>query len=390
MHILLLNKYTPAVTGGVEAHVGTLSRELANSPLVSGITVIGFQPRRSANCPTPSDGKTRITALPMRGRLGSAPLGWGMMSALRRTRADLVHLHVPSGLPELVWLWSRDRRPLVVTYHASAGVGPARLGYRAMLICVLARAARIIVTSPNMVRPGSEVWAFRDKVTVVPLGVDPEPWLPTPERGARAAQLRMKLAPGGEPIVLFVGRLVRYKGLDALLAAIPTAEHKAGRAARWVVVGEGPEKPHLQRLARSLGIADRVHFAGALRQEDLVAHYHAADVFVLPSVTPAEAFGLVQVEAQLAGLPVVSTYLPTGVPYVNQDGRTGIVVPPRSPEALAQALGKLLADGEARRQMGEAGRARALEHFTAGRMAQQVLAVYREVLGGGKSSARRP
>jgi rhamnosyl/mannosyltransferase len=113
-----------------------------------------------------------------------------------------------------------------------------------------------------------------------------------------------------------------------------------------------------------------VRFFGRVLDRDLPAFYHASDMFVLPSVAKTEAYGLVQVEAMAAGLPVVSTNLPTGVPWVNQDGVTGLVVPPDDPVALGGALRQLSEAAALRRTLGENGRRRAEALFSREQMVE--------------------
>jgi len=164
------------------------------------------------------------------------------------------------------------------------------------------------------------------------------------------------------PRLLFVGRLVYYKGLDVLLDAM-------GRCnGSLVIVGEGPLDGALRALVTERRLAGRVLFAGRVSDEDLPAFYQACDVFVLPSIARTEAFGVVQIEAMAAGKPVVSTRLPTGVPWVNQDGISGLVVTPGDPVALGDALRRLLDDGALRRRLGDGALARARTMFSRERM----------------------
>jgi glycosyltransferase involved in cell wall biosynthesis len=121
---------------------------------------------------------------------------------------------------------------------------------------------------------------------------------------------------------------------------------------------------------------DRVVFAGRVTDEDLPAYYQSSDVFVLPSVARTETFGVVQVEAMAAGLPVVSTNLPTGVPWVNQDGVTGLVVPPGDAGRLADAIGRLLLDADLRERLGRNAAARASKLFSRERM----IAAFKDVV----------
>jgi lipopolysaccharide/colanic/teichoic acid biosynthesis glycosyltransferase len=171
--------------------------------------------------------------------------------------------------------------------------------------------------------------------------------------------------------------------VDVLLRALQ------GLAARAVVVGDGPCRASLESLAAELGVADRVTFAGQVTDETRRDWYRSADVFVLPSVSRQETFGMVQVEAMLSGLPVVSTALPTGVPWVNQDGETGLVVAPGDADALRSALASLAASPERRRRLGAQARSRALATFTAEQMCDGAYEVYREAAASARLQAPR-
>src|SRR5581483_10631947 len=148
---------------------------------------------------------------------------------------------------------------------------------------------------------------------------------------------------------------VYYKGFDVLIRAMTSVRGKL------VIVGEGPLRADLERLAAERGVASKVTFTGKISHARLVALYHAADVFALASVARSEAFGIVQVEAMAAGLPVVNTRLQSGVPFVSVDGVTGLTVPPGDPQALAAAINRLLDDSALRRSFGQAGVRRATE-----------------------------
>ena len=194
---------------------------------------------------------------------------------------------------------------------------------------------------------------------VIPFGIDTARLQRTPEVDAMVERISARY-PG--PKVLFVGRLVPYKGLDVLLkAAQRDAGHDAdcrGRTAR-----RAPQGPGRGRRPRI-----RVQFLGHLTDKEIVANFHACDVFVLPSVTRAETFGVVQLEAMACGKPVVSTNLPTGVPWVNRHLETGLVVPPGDEDALAAALTTLVSDPAWSRRMGDRGQLRVHEEFTVAAM----------------------
>ena len=143
-----------------------------------------------------------------------------------------------------------------------------------------------------------------------------------------------------------------------------------------MVVGIGPMAAEWKALAAQQGVADQIAWLGETPDADLPALYHLADLFVLPASHASEAFGLVQVEAMAAGVPCICTELGTGTSYVNQDGVTGLVVPPRDPAALAAAINDLLADPTRRAEMGTAARARVAAEFDLDVMVERVIALY--------------
>ena len=143
-----------------------------------------------------------------------------------------------------------------------------------------------------------------------------------------------------------------------------------------VLVGTGPEEERLRALA-----GPSVIFAGHVNDDDLVAHYHAAELFCLPSVTKAEAFGMVLLEAMACGKPLVTTLLPTGVSAVNRDGVTGIAVPPRDMGALREALSALLQDRGRRQVLGEEARRVQQAEYSAELMGERYVKLYEEALG---------
>jgi rhamnosyl/mannosyltransferase len=151
--------------------------------------------------------------------------------------------------------------------------------------------------------------------------------------------------------------------------------------ARALFVGAGPMQTAWKALAAAPDLQDRIQFTGNVPDSDLPAYYQAASVFVLPSILPAETWGAVQIEAMASGLPSICTSLGTGTTYVNQDGVTGLVVPPRNPHALASAINRLLNDEPLRHRLGAAASCRAQSEFSHTHMLDQTLALYQRLLG---------
>jgi glycosyltransferase involved in cell wall biosynthesis len=168
-----------------------------------------------------------------------------------------------------------------------------------------------------------------------------------------------------DPVVLLsVGRLVEKKGTDVLLEAL--ARLPASLHWRMVHAGGGPLRGALERRAQALGLADRIAWRGARTQDELLQEYRAADLFALASrvARDGDRDGLPNVlaEAQSQGLACVATRV-SGIPELIEDGITGLLVDPESPDALARALAALIADPARRRSLGDAGRARVHERF---------------------------
>jgi len=201
----------------------------------------------------------------------------------------------------------------------------------------------------------------------VPYGF--EPAAPSSIDRTQVAALRSQYGPR---FVLAVGRLTAYKGFEHLVRAMAEVD------ARLVIVGEGPCRPALEQLVATLRLGDRVALPGAV--PDVAPYYEACDVFVLPSVSRNEAFGLVQLEAMAAGKAVVNTSIDSGNAYACPPGLSGVAVPPANPAALADAIRQLLADPERRRTLGEAGRDRVATEFSADAMVQRTIEIYRQVL----------
>ena len=143
-----------------------------------------------------------------------------------------------------------------------------------------------------------------------------------------------------------------------------------------MIVGDGPLETELRAQAAALGLAHHVQFVGRVSHDDLPAYYQACDALVLPSIARTEAFGVVQVEAMAAGRPVISTRLPTGVPWVNQDGVSGLVVAPEDVAALGTALHRLGRDQELWRRLSDGAHRRADRLFSRDRMVR----VFRDVV----------
>lgn len=181
--------------------------------------------------------------------------------------------------------------------------------------------------------------------------------------------------------MLACGRLVPYKGFEVLIRAAQGWNFEV-----WII-GEGTERARLEQLIAELGVGDRVRLLGSVPDCERVKLMCIADVFAMPSVTNAETFGLVQLEAMAAGRPVVNTALDTAVPHVARDGIEAITVPPGDAAALGNAIDSLIRDPERRRRMGLAARTRAATRYSATAFKNGMETVYAQALAQASAAS---
>ncbi|MCX6030234.1 MAG: glycosyltransferase [Chloroflexi bacterium] len=367
MNILHVYKDYPPILGGIENHVKLLAEGQAGRG--HAVTVLVTNPTGSRTTRTVENDVTVIRA----GRLAtvaSTPLSPALAWQLSRQRPDAVHLHFPYPIGEVSQWLLRRGQATVLSYHSDIvrQAGILRF-YRPLLRRALAFVDAIIVGSPPM-RGSAYLADHQTRLHLIPYGIPLARFRAQPAAEEMATMRARYLAAPTTPVLLFVGRLRYYKGLDTFIRALPAMP------GHLLVVGIGPMAAEWQALAQATGVGDRITWLGEVSDADLPAFYHLADLFVLPASHSSEAFGLVQVEAMAAGVPVVCTELGTGTSYVNQDGVTGRVVPPRDPPALAAAIRELLADPPRLAAMGVAARARVEAEFDQDVMVTRVLALY--------------
>lgn len=319
----------------------------------------------------------RIVEVGEWGRKFSAPIAPSFPRWLGKLEADIWHFHLPNPTGDVSWLLRRPRGRVVATWHSDVVRQRwAMAVYTPFLHAFLRNCDVIMPTSPRQIEGSPHLSRFREKCTPVPLGMPLAPFERTASNALRVREIKRHYK--GYPIISFVGRLRYYKGLQFMVSAMRLLPH-----VHFLIIGDGPEGEKLRRLVEEFELTETVHFLGSLSDEEVVSHVQASELFVLPSHLPGEAFGLSQVEAMACGVPVVCCDLPTGVPYVNQHGETGLVVPPADPEALANAVRELLADPNRRLRMGEAALRRAQKEFSQPAMCARLEGVYERVLGSG-------
>ena len=372
MRVLYLYKDYYPILGGIENHM----RLLAEGLHARGIDTTVLVTNTANHTVQETIGGVPVTKTARQINISSAPVSLQFYPWLRRLEAgiDIAHAHMPYPPGELGQLLLGRSRRFVVTYHSDI-IRQRVLGalYRPFLWQTLAQARLIAAATPVHVQSSPFLRAHAPKCRIIPYGIDVQRLDLTPQIAGEAAAWRARF--GDRPLLLFVGRLRHYKGVDVLIEAMRQVE-----GAHAVIVGIGQMEEAWRGLAERAGLLDRITFVGELADDAVLGLYHAASIFVLPSTNRAEMFGIVQLEAMACRCPVICTELGTGTSYVNQDGVTGLVVPPNDPPALASAINRLLADADLRAQMGAAGRQRVETEFTNAVMVDRMLAFYQEAV----------
>jgi glycosyltransferase involved in cell wall biosynthesis len=372
LRVVHVGKFYPPVAGGMERIVQSLCAVTAGrleSRVLAFNTGGGTIAEQIDGVP--------VTRVGTWGSIGSVPVAPAFPVHLIRVDADVMILHEPNPWALLSYALVRPRLPLAIWFHSDV-IRPTlqyEVFYKPIARPAYRAARRFLVSSPALAEQATALAPFRDLVTVIPFGIDVESWRASDVVKRRADEIGRRAA--GRPIVLFAGRHVPYKGVPVLIEAAAPLDVSV------VILGDGPMRSSWTELAgRQTGPA-RFSFPGEVNDEELRAYLFASRMFVLPSVTRAEAFGYVQLEAMACARPVISTALATGVPWVNE---SGLVVAVNDVGALRQAIERLAVDPVLAARIGLVGQARARQDFSMQTMGDRLVAVCRELAGVGERS----
>lgn len=281
-------------------------------------------------------------------------------------QADVIHYHFPWPFMDVVHFATRVRKPTLVTYHSDIIRQKKLLKiYQPLQKLFLGDVDRIVATSPNYLATSDVLAKYKNKVSVIPIGLDKGTY-PVPS-SEKLAYWRDRLAP---KFFLFVGVIRYYKGLHILIEAAQGTDYPI------MIVGAGPIQEELKAQVEKLGITN-VHFLGHLPDEDKVALLHLSYAVVFPSHLRSEAFGISLLEGAMYGKPMISSEIGTGTTFINIADETGLVVPPSDPLAMRQAMRYLWDNPEQAAEMGRRAEARYWQHFTADQMVEAYVKLYR-------------
>jgi phosphatidylinositol alpha-1,6-mannosyltransferase len=376
-HLFMTQDYTPDLGGMARRHV-ELCRRFPSDTLVSTVHASDMATDDAAE---PVSVHRQPFTFHQAGHLANQ-LRWARWLRREAAAFDIVHCGNirPCGYAAW-WAWKRAGVPYLI-YVNGGDLLRERQKSKQVLKRFTARrilgdAAGIVANSTWTGELARDVMRELDvsplpPVADFPLGTDPAQFRP----GDSTGEVRTRLGLGVEPYLLTVARLVPHKGQDVAIRALSvlTAELPT---LRYVIVGEGPDEQRLRTIARDAGVADRVVFAGAIRDDLLPSVYAGAAVYVglsrlLPPIN-VEGFGISFVEAAASGVPAVAGDS-GGVRSAVLDAETGIVVPPENVEHVAAAIRALMVDDSLRRRLGAAAREAALQRFNWDRVASDTLA----------------
>lgn len=383
MKVAIVAPYFYPYVGGAEVYTLNMARNLRDLGWKVVIITTGGSTQKR---PEPFDGML-IYRLKASIRLSNTPLGIGWRSELRRIfraeRPDVINAHTP--VPYLADVAERvsGRIPFVLTYHNDLdkdfifSKAVARLAHVVLINRTLRRSTYIITTSEYYARQSRYLKNLGQKIRTVPPGVDLSKFNTAVQVGDR-----LRAAFNGTPVVLFVGSLNkshRHKGLGLLIKAFASINEEFPET-RLVVVGKGDGEAMYKSQAMAAGVASNVQFTGRLSDEELAQYYALATVVAMPSTNRSEGFGMVYIEANASGTPVVGSSV-GGVPYAIKDRETGLLVAPRSIDSLRAALRCLLTNSDLAKQLGDAGAERARRDFDWRLLAGTTNSVLRDAVG---------
>ncbi len=320
------------------------------------------------------------------GILASLPISWDLIRYLRKHHSeyDIIHLHMPFPLGDLACLLSGFKGKLVLYWHSDVvRQKKALLFYKPLMNWTLRRADAIAIATQGNIDGSPYVKPFEKKCVRIPFGLRAA-WEEKSDRYWAEKETLPAVSHKENPSLhlLFIGRLVYYKGCDVLIAAMEAIKTEFPLELASIslhLVGTGAMESELKKRVARAALNHHIRFLGEVSDSVLEQEIRRCDVLVFPSVANSEAFGLVQLEAMAFGKPVINTSLPTGVPWVSLHKKTGLTIPPNNKKALQKAILWMLKNPGKRCQMGIVARKRIKDEFTQEQMLNRIMKLYQDI-----------
>ena len=298
-------------------------------------------------------------------KIAATMISPAMISYLRKhcEEYDIIHVHHPDPMAALALRFSGYKGKVVLHWHSDILKQRFLLKfYLPLQSWEVYRANVILGTSPVYVSESPFLQDVQEKLTYLPIGVDPVP--------------AVEVEPSEYKTVFSLGRLVGYKGYEYLVEA---AKYLSDNY-RVIIGGEGPLRRQLQKQIKNEGLESKVTLKGRIPQEMLPEMYASCSVFCLSSIWKTEAFAIVQIEAMSCGKPVVATRIPgSGVSWVNEHGYSGLNVEPCDAKALADAIMQITSDPQTYSIYCSNARSRYKALFTKEVMIEKCIEIYNKI-----------
>lgn len=360
MKVLQLGKFFPPDIGGIESVMNNITISLNNRGIACDVLCSNSKPKYSEEI-LPCGAKImRCASL---GKIASMAIAPQMIIKLKKIISDydIIHLHLPDPMVTFALLLANyNNKKIILHWHSDIIRQKFLLKfYTPFQKKILQKAHAIIATSPNYIDYSPPLQEVSHKVVAIPIGVE----------SSLKSEVYDLQKNRSKKSIFSLGRMVHYKGFEYAIKAMAYLPDF-----RLYIGGGGEQKPYLESLIKSLGLSKQITLLGEISNDDRILQYNTNSIFVLPSLNRSEAFGVVQLEAMSAKMPVVSTNIKgSGVPWVNKHNESGIVVPIGDERAISEAILEITKHYE---KFANGAYNRYLEHFTLDKMIDKIALLY--------------
>ncbi|MDW5416960.1 glycosyltransferase [Iodobacter sp. CM08] len=368
MKIIHLGKFYPPEYGGIE----TVTFDLVEGLNQQGVNTDVLCSNKGTETKIDlSNARYRVIRAGTLAVINSTSISIKLISELKQRihQYDAIHIHLPNPMANLAMWIIKPKCKVYLHWHSDIVKQKHMLKlYAPWLKWLINRADGIIATSAQYANSSKWLSSNMDKVSIIPIGVADKSQLASP---LLVQKIRGEYS--GKKIILSIGRSAIYKGIIHLIEACKYINDDV------VVLIGGPGVESFLPLIQRLGLEYKVKILGAIADQQLPSYYAACDIFCLPSILRSEAYGIVQVEAMSFSKPVISCDIAgSGVSWVNEHDKSGLIVPPSNPLALANAINRLSQDNALRNKMALYARKRFEQELTAEKMVKKTIQMYQE------------
>jgi glycosyltransferase involved in cell wall biosynthesis len=366
MKILLVAKYFYPIKGGIETVVYETAKCLKNLGNEVTVVTVGKKSKETIN-------GINIIRTPALFSISGEPAAIGFFKEIMKLDFDICHLQAPNPFQNIMAVAAciLKKKPWIVAYQSdiirfSPIMKAVNWVYKNTIQrpIILKMAKKVLASSPPYLKGSSTLKGLKNTGVL--------------QNSIKIRSVEKKEKQ--ENNILFVGRIIYYKGIGYLVKSMKEVVEQVP-SAKLTIVGNGNLRREMEKLSKDLKLENNIIFAGEVSEEELQDHYKNTDIFVFPSIYKSEAFGMVQLEAMMNEKPIISTKIKdSGVSWVNKDGVSGITINPMDHKELSDAIIKLLKDKKLRIKYGKGGRKRLEDEFDIKKLTKKLLEIYKECI----------